>query len=115
MVTVNLNINVEKGIDKSTLFLQGEIDIYTVPKLREQLLPLTERENHTTFVHMQEVSYLDSTGLGVFIQALKSTRKHQSQLRLIHLQGRIARLFKITGLNEIIHIEEVPGWNSNEL
>ncbi|GAE93565.1 anti-sigma F factor antagonist [Gracilibacillus boraciitolerans JCM 21714] len=54
---------------------------------------------------MEQVNYLDSTGLGVFIAALKSTKEYHSEMRLEGLQSRVQRLFEITGLNSIMNIE----------
>lgn len=88
------------------LFLVGEIDAFTAPKLREVLIPITEEKNKKIRINLDEVSYIDSTGLGVFIGALKSSHNHKSHIQLSGLSGRILRLFKITGLNEVIDIVE---------
>ena len=106
---MNLTVHVEKGEEQSTVFLKGEIDIYTVEQITQDLLPLTKIKDHTVIVNLKEVNYMDSTGLGLFIKALKSTKKHESVLKLTQLQKRVARLFKITGLNEVIQIEDTAG------
>lgn len=105
MVSLDLTIHVEKGDTESIVYLKGEIDIYTVEKIEPQLIPLTEKNSHTVLVNLEDVNYMDSTGLGLFIKALKSVKKHEGQLKLIHLQDRIERLFKITGLDEVIQID----------
>lgn len=109
MVSLNLTIHVEKGENQSTVFLKGEIDIYTVDAIEQKLLPLTEIKGHTIVVNLQDVNYMDSTGLGLFIKALKVSTKQESNLKLTQLQERITRLFKITGLDEVIQIESSAG------
>ncbi|HLS20444.1 MAG TPA: STAS domain-containing protein [Bacillota bacterium] len=109
MVSLNLTVSVEEGIEQSTIFLTGEIDIYTVDQIKKDLLPLTEKKGHIVIVNLKKVNYMDSTGLGLFIKALKSTQKHKSKLKLTQLQKRVARLFKITGLDEVIQIESSAG------
>src|SRR5690625_3742492 len=106
---MNLSVRVEKGIEQSTIYLKGEIDLYTADKIKQDLLPLTKKWGHTVIINLKDVNYMDSTGLGLFIKALKSTQKHNSQLKLIQLQKRVARLFKITGLDEVIQIESSAG------
>lgn len=106
---MDLLIDIVQEGDKSIVNLSGEIDVYTAPKLREAILPLTEDENHVIEVFFDNVNYMDSTGLGVFIGALKSTKENNSKLKLVNLQERILRLFKITGLNEIIDINSTIG------
>nr|WP_239588293.1 STAS domain-containing protein [Gracilibacillus alcaliphilus] len=91
--------------DVLELALIGEIDAYTAPSLKETILPLTEQANKTVVVDLEQVNYMDSTGLGVFIGALKSANEHQSELRLTSLQDRVRRLFDITGLDSIITID----------
>lgn len=103
---MNLSIDVLEKDKCSTVRLSGEIDVYTANELKTRLIPLTEREGTVVEVDFSQVRYMDSTGLGVFIGALKSTKKHSSHLKLTHLNRRVLRLFKITGLNEIMDIEE---------
>lgn len=102
---MNLDINVRQLNDKSTCILKGEIDAYTAPELKEAILPLTKQAGHIVEVDMEGVNYMDSTGLGVFISALKSTKEFDSELKIINLQDRVLRLFKITGLDEIMSLK----------
>ncbi|CQR48262.1 Anti-sigma-B factor antagonist [Paraliobacillus sp. PM-2] len=111
---MNINLDVEL-VEKGTtlhLLLTGEIDAYTAPKLKEQLLPLTRKTGMEIIVDLEKVNYMDSTGLGVFISALKSTKEYDSELKLVQLQDRVRRLFEITSLDSIITIEStVRGGN----
>ncbi|MFC4402034.1 STAS domain-containing protein [Gracilibacillus xinjiangensis] len=102
---MNLNIEInDQGLTQS-LKLAGEIDAYTAPKLKEALLPLVKKENVTVLVDLEQVNYMDSTGLGVFISALKATKEYDSKLKLVSLQDRVWRLFEITGLENIMDID----------
>ncbi|WP_010651742.1 STAS domain-containing protein [Oceanobacillus massiliensis] len=101
---MNLTLNVVEENERSILNASGEIDAYTAPKLKELLLPLTEVEGNTVEVNLENVNYMDSTGLGVFISALKSTKENNSTLTLSNLQDRVLRIFEITGLDEIMDI-----------
>lgn len=103
---MNLNIALTEKNNTTVVDLSGEIDIYTAPKLKETLTPLTEKAGHLLEIDLKNVGYMDSTGLGVFISVLKSSREHNSDFKLLNLQDRVARLFTITGLNEIMDINE---------
>src|SRR5699024_5231100 len=102
---MNLEIEVKEKDTKSTIILSGEIDAYTAPQLKDTLLPLTNKSEQTVEVNLGHVNYMDSTGLGVFISALKSTKENDSHLKLVDLQERVLRLFSITGLDEIMDIK----------
>ena len=49
--------------------VQGEIDIYTAPRLRELLIDLVSQGSYQLVVSLDEVGFLDSTGLGVLVGA----------------------------------------------
>ncbi len=102
---MNLTIDITNKEDVAYVSLSGEVDAFTAPKLKDALLPLTKEERQTVEVDLQNVNYMDSTGLGVFISALKSTKEHNTELKLVQMQDRVYRLFKITGLTEIMNID----------
>lgn len=103
---MNLDIKITENDNTTVVDLSGEIDIYTAPNLKEALIPLTKKAGQLLEINLENVGYMDSTGLGVFISVLKSGREHDSHFKLMNLQDRVARLFSITGLNEIIEIDE---------
>ncbi|MFS0774728.1 anti-sigma factor antagonist [Neobacillus sp. 3P2-tot-E-2] len=103
-----MKVNIEKHEDDKEIFVSvsGEVDAYTAPKLREELLPLTEGENKVITVNLKEVSYLDSTGLGVFVGMFKQLNKNDGELKLVELSDRLKRLFHITGLSHVMNISD---------
>ncbi|MFZ4454443.1 STAS domain-containing protein [Salibacterium aidingense] len=103
---MNLDIRTEESERETLLYIGGEIDAYTASQLREALLPLTEKKGANVVVDLSNVNYIDSTGLGIFIGALKSADSHESYLKLTGLNERVKRLFSITGLDEVMDIEE---------
>ena len=104
---MDLIIDLVNDKDKTIVNLSGEIDIYTAPKLKESLSPLAEYDGHLIEIDFEHVKYMDSTGLGVFIGILKSTKEHNSHLKLVNLEESVLRLFKITGLDEIMDIHSI--------
>lgn len=101
---MNLTIEKQDRHAETFVYVAGEIDAFTAPQLREELLPLAEGLNKVVIVNLKDVSYLDSTGLGVFIGLFKELKKNQGELKLIDLSDRLKRLFDITGLSTIITI-----------
>lgn len=101
---MNLQIDVRNEDEVYTVNVKGEIDAYTAPQLKEQLDSIVSEHGVKVIINLEEVSYIDSTGLGIFVGALKSTRKNDGTLQLVGVNDRVKRLFKITGLHEIIDI-----------
>jgi len=82
----------------------GEIDVYTAPKLRERLVELINSGHYHLVINLEGVDFLDSTGLGVLVGALKRVRSHQGSLRLVCTQERLLKIFRITGLAKVFPI-----------
>ncbi|WP_110926398.1 anti-sigma factor antagonist [Bacillus massiliglaciei] len=102
---MNFAVDVKENNTEYAVKLKGEIDAYTAPKLRESLFPLSEQENCTITVDLTDVSYMDSTGLGVFVGLFKNIKANNGEFVLVGLSERLRRLFDITGLAEIIDIK----------
>jgi anti-sigma B factor antagonist len=102
---VNIKIEINEKNNGKLVFVEGEIDAYTAPALREKIVPLTEKEGLNVTIDLSGVNYMDSTGLGVLIGAYKSSQKYGSFLKITGLTERVERLFEITGLMEIMDIE----------
>ena len=50
--------------------VQGEIDIYTAPRLRELLIDLASKNSYQLVINLDKAGFLDSTGLGVLAGGL---------------------------------------------
>ena len=60
--------------DWTVLSVKGEVDLYTAPRLKERLAELTGKGRTNLAVDLQGVEFMDSTGLGVLIGALKAVQ-----------------------------------------
>ena len=86
----------------TVVHVYGELDVATSPTLREQLIRLVGEGRSQLVLSLDGVDFLDSTGLGTIISALKRVRTHDGDIRLVCTQARITRLFEITGLDKAI-------------
>jgi anti-sigma B factor antagonist len=89
---------------RTVVEVSGEIDVYTAPRLRETLVSLVDGGNYHLIIDMEGVQFLDSTGLGVLVGGLKRVRAHDGGIDLVCTQGRIIRIFRITGLHKVFSI-----------
>ncbi|MGH2787503.1 MAG: anti-sigma factor antagonist [Actinomycetota bacterium] len=110
---MELGLDVSKVNSHSVVDVKGEIDVYTAPKLREKLIELVSEGSYDVVVNLEGVDFLDSTGLGVLVGALKRVKAHDGSLALVCTQDKILKIFKITGLTKVfpIHssVEEATG------
>jgi anti-sigma B factor antagonist len=103
---VDLSLTTRDEGDRTVVAVGGEIDVYTAPKLREQLVDLVNAGRYHLVVDMEGVEFLDSTGLGVLVGGLKRVRAHDGSLRLVCTQERILKIFRITGLTKVFPIHD---------
>jgi anti-sigma B factor antagonist len=103
---VDLSLTTRTEGDRTIVSVGGEIDVYTAPKLREQLVDLVNAGQYHLVVDMEDVEFLDSTGLGVLVGGLKRVRAHEGSLRLVCTQERILKIFRITGLTKVFPIHD---------
>ena len=58
--------------------LAGELDLYNAPTLRQALLDLCAEQPERLVIDLQGVAFIDSTGLGVLIEARSSLPDRES-------------------------------------
>ena len=83
---------------------RGEIDLFTAPDLKQVLTDAIEGGQHRLVIDLSEVSFLDSTALGVLIGAVKRLRSRGGALAIVNTDTSIAKTFEITGLDQIFTI-----------
>lgn len=82
----------------------GEVDLATAPLLRERLDARLDAGKSSLIIDLRATTFLDSTGLGVLVNALKRCREAGGELRLVAVEPRILKLFAITGLQDTFSI-----------
>lgn len=91
-----------RAVDGHTVVeVHGEVDVYTAPMLRERLIELISGGARSLVVDLSRVDFLDSTGLGVLVGALKRVRSANGDLNVVCTTERIRKIFEITGLGTI--------------
>jgi anti-sigma B factor antagonist len=84
--------------------VQGEIDVYSAPALKDALSALLETRSSAVVVDLTEVGFLDSTGLGALVAARTSATDAGARLAVVCDRDRILKLFRITGLDGVFDI-----------
>jgi len=82
--------------------VQGEIDVATSPKLRDELSALIARGAHDITLDFDAVSFVDSSGLGVLVGTYKRLREDGGSIRIVGAQASVRKVFEITGLEQAL-------------
>jgi anti-sigma B factor antagonist len=104
---MNFDIKSEQvGDDVYVIALSGEVDLYTAPEFKQQLLEVIGKGGKQVVVDFTDTTFIDSTTLGVLVGGVKRLRPTGGQLSLVCSDRNITKIFEITGLNKVFPINE---------
>lgn len=101
---MEVSVNSRRIGDRTVVHVAGEIDVYGAPELREELAAQQESGPVDLVVDLTDVPFMDSTGLGVLVGALKRARTTGGDLRLVIDQEKVLKVFRITALTQVFEI-----------
>lgn len=99
-----LIMNEEYSEQAAKVKICGEVDIYTAQKFKENLYKIVDSSKTDIVIDCSGLNYIDSTGLGIFVGALKKTKLTDRTIFLENLKDNIRKLFVITGLDKLFII-----------
>jgi anti-sigma B factor antagonist len=84
--------------------LCGELDLVTLPAVRDQILGLIADGCRSLVIDLTEVRFCDSSGLGVFVGAHRRLRAVDGDLELVGTRPNLQRLFEVSGLDQVLRV-----------
>ena len=85
----------------SEVRLVGEIDVFASPEVKSALVSTIKDGHNFLVVDFAKVSYIDSTGLGALVAALKAARDNGGSIAIVCKDPQIRRIFDVTGLVKV--------------
>lgn len=101
---MELEIKVERDDQACVVSVGGEVDVYTSPALKKRLLDAIEEECPLLIVVLDGVSFIDSSGLGVLVGALRRLKERGDEMRIVCSREQVLKIFRITGLDKVFPI-----------
>ena len=102
---MNFDITTEQlGDGAYVISLAGEVDLYTAPEFKQQLLDVIGKGAKEVVVDFSNTTFIDSTTLGVLVGGVKRLRTNDGQLSLVCSDRNITKIFEITGLDRVFTI-----------
>jgi anti-sigma B factor antagonist len=102
---MNFDIKTEQlAGDVHVISLAGEVDLYTAPEFKQQLLEVISQGGRNVVVDFTETTFIDSTTLGVLVGGVKRLRANDGRLSLVCSDRNITKIFEITGLDRVFSI-----------
>ena len=88
--------------------LEGEVDVYTSPRLDDCLQSLIEAGQRSVVIDLTDVTFIDSSGLAVLIKAHTRMGEEGGGLAIASPSETAFRLFELTGLTAVFTIVDAP-------
>jgi anti-sigma B factor antagonist len=88
------------------LSVAGELDLHTSPQLAEALATAMDAGTPWVAVNMQQVSFMDSSSLGVIVASSERAREHGGGVAVACLQPAPMKVIALTGLDTVLTVVE---------
>jgi anti-sigma B factor antagonist len=94
----------EAGPGAVILALRGEVDLYTCPEFKQELLQVIADGATLVVVDLTGATFIDSTALGVIIRGVERVKQNDGRLVVVCTDPNIVKVFEVTGLNRIFAV-----------
>ncbi len=84
--------------------LSGDIDMYTSPEVRRQLLRLIDQRVPVIMVDLADIAYIDSSGIATFVEGLKGMMSYSGRLKFFGIPERVKEVFNFSKLDKVFDI-----------
>ena len=84
--------------------IEGELDLNRVPVIREQLATAIKAKAPRILIDLTGLTYVDSSGLALFIESLQNMRGYGGKLAIFGLSDTVRHIFEISRLDQVFEI-----------
>lgn len=103
------NLEIDDRGDAITVTVTGEIDISNAAAVEGRLIALEEGRPTSLVLDLRAVTFIDSTGLSLLINADRRARKADRRLTIVAGEGSVERTLRTVGLHERLDLaREAP-------
>ncbi|MBT8220103.1 MAG: STAS domain-containing protein [Bacteroidia bacterium] len=102
MSTMNMYVHDSNAI--KVLHVQGDLNANTAGEVDSRLHQLIMGGNKKLIVNLDQLNYISSAGLRVFLSANKLMKKQEGNLRICSLNNTVKEVFDISGFHLIFDI-----------
>lgn len=104
---MNLDISEQKKLVIIAI-KEERLDAHNANDLKAELLALFEQGKKNILIDLQDVRFIDSSGLGALVSGFKNAITNQGSLKLSSLQPQVKSMFELTRLHRVFDIYSTP-------
>ncbi|MCZ6683868.1 MAG: STAS domain-containing protein [Planctomycetota bacterium] len=102
--TPNIVKEVRKSETATVVALSGDVDLHHAPTLHATLVDIANGRPKRLIVNLEEVPYMDSSGVGTLVEILRRVTAYKGTMALVGLNPRVRSVFEITKLDKFFTI-----------
>lgn len=100
-----MNLKVEEKNGVVVIHVKEErLDAHNSAELKDKMQALFEEGKINVLVDLNDVRFIDSSGLGALVSGFKNASAHQGALKLASLQSQVKSMFELTRLHRVFEI-----------
>ena len=104
-MSITINSIIDTKNDFWEVSIAGELDVSTADELKKSLHKLVDEKNIDMKLNLENLDYIDSTGLGVMIGILKRLKIENKEVYIEKPKNNVRKIFNITGLDKVFKME----------
>ena len=93
-----MELKVRKNKEVYIIDVSGEMDLYNSYKLKELVMKMIERQIKCMIINLEDVDYIDSSGIGALIYICSTVKKMNLWLFITNIHGSVKKVIELTKL-----------------
>jgi anti-anti-sigma factor len=99
---VSFETKTEDGI--VVINISGQLDAFTTPDVKAEFKTLTDSRNYKLILNLEQVDYVNSTGIGAIVAVAQQVRRRKGDLKIYGMKPDIRKVFDLVGASKILEI-----------
>jgi anti-sigma B factor antagonist len=94
-----MELKIRKSAEIYIIDVLGEMDLYNSYKLKELLMKMVEKKIERFIINLEDVEYIDSSGIGALIYITSTIKKMNLKLIVTNVHGSVKKVIELTKLS----------------
>lgn len=103
---MNLKIKTKEKENIGVIIVEGEVDMFTSPSLRDELAPFFKKEVSGIIIDLSGVSFMDSSGIATLVEGLQWSKKSNKEFILTGVSANVMNALSLTKLDNVFTIKK---------
>ena len=100
----NMEIKLRRADTIYVIDVVGEMDLYNAFKLKDVVRKMIEKKIRRYVINLDQVPYIDSSGIGALLQVFADIKKNGLRLRITGVKGSVRKVIELTKLAQYFPI-----------